>query len=757
MKKPAWTIVIGLVALIGVLYFGGEGLAQTTSLAPIAALTAADVPPESCATCHGGVGDKHQASYDELYQDGVIKVTNVAYSFTASPDTIKVSFKMTKNGVPFDGRDADSLNIYFAPYTGTSFEGNARLSLKGTLTYDGAGGVTSTLVERAPGASGYIDLTDFSRMNGLIVVYGLDESIGTIPNTRVNQNKYPFAAILETGSGVDYVSAANNAGCEKCHSVPFLKHGYIYGEVNHDPATDFYTCKACHLDNGPGGHKDWQVLVDNPARYVQLGTAPLTAAEEAQYAYTTRLMNDVHMSHAMEFAYPQSMSNCATCHEGKLDATLKDANFKLETCKSCHAVTGPAQGADAKRAPALKKVIPHDWSDATVCNVCHATSSIAPVFSAIHSGYDQQIYATPGQKYADAITVSIDSASMAGNKLSFKFSAARDPNLAGINEASIVPTVLVGLYGYDTKDFIAGPHERTFDDNGDGKIDGSDSRNLEGVVGAKHPRLATVSAGGGNWEVSADLSAWAKQIADGTIRRLEIGVLPTLKDSKGVVLALNAPSRTFNLGTMAFDDTFYSPIVKVAAGCNNCHDALATTFHSPDRGGNIVVCRFCHIPGAGGSHLELQSRSIDSYVHAIHSFQAFDIGDVDFADPVQAMRYTHHTEAPYPKHGTDCESCHNKGTFNVADQSKSLPGLSSTTDSLKNRDRKIGDLPAYITGPAARACGGCHKAELINEDDVNGLVSFLRHTQMGGYLVEGGANPVGVLAEVRNTVMAWFK
>jgi hypothetical protein len=43
-------------------------------------------------------------------------------------------------------------------------------------------------------------------------------------------------------------------------------------------------------------------------------------------------MNDVHMSHAMEFPYPQSMSNCVTCHEGKLDKILTDANFKISTC-----------------------------------------------------------------------------------------------------------------------------------------------------------------------------------------------------------------------------------------------------------------------------------------------------------------------------------------------------------------------------------------------------------------------------------------
>ena len=82
---------------------------------------------------------------------------------------------------------------------------------------------------------------------------------------------------------------------------------------------------------------------------------------------------------------------------------------------------------------------------------------------------------------------------------------------------------------------------------------------------------------------------------------------------------------------------------------------------------------------------------IDSYVHAIHSFQAFDIGDIDFTDPVQAMHYEHHIEFPYPTHGsTNCESCHVEGTYNVPDQSKSLPGILSASDELTGRDRNIG-------------------------------------------------------------------
>ncbi len=705
---------------------GPEGSASTEAPAAaaepetveVAAVAAEPIQPESCATCHSEAGEKHQASYDEMYQDGVIQVTDMAYSFSPSPDTTTITFKMTKDGAPFDARLADSLGIYFAPYTGSAFEGEGRLALKGDLSYDGQGGVTSTLVELDPGADGYVDYSDLSQVDGLIVLYGRDETLGVIPGTRVAQNKYPFAAVLETGAGVDYASSANNAGCEKCHTEPYLKHSYIYGQLDGDAGTDFYTCKACHLDNGDGGHFEWQLLVDDPelAAAFLAGEVELTPEQETQYAYKIRLMNDVHMSHAMEFPYPQSMANCVTCHEGKLDNILTDANFKIETCKSCH----PVNGAVAKEGEevlydtttlALTTIMPaadHEGMDLNTesCTGCHSEDGEASPFNLIHSGYDQAIYTADGLKYSEAISVTIDSAAFDGSKLNIKFSAAESPDIDKIDVADIVPTVMVGLYGYNTKDFIIGAHERLFDDNGDGVIDRSDQRTLEYVAGEEHPRFTTEAAGGGSWEVTADLSTWTDMVADGTVKRVEIGVMPALKNASEVQLALNAPSRTFDLGANEFVDDFYSPIAKVVDGCNDCHDALATTFHSPDRGGNIVVCRMCHITKSGGSHLEMQSRSIDSYVHAIHSFQPFDVGDINFADPVEAMHYEHHISFPYPKHAnTDCESCHVEGAYNVPDQAMSLPGILSASDEITGWDRNIGTVPEYVTGPASRACG----------------------------------------------------
>ncbi|MFC1765311.1 hypothetical protein ACFL6U_24970 [Planctomycetota bacterium] len=721
----------------------------------------ADVQPESCVTCHSGSGTEHQAVYDdyadtsafELMVDGVSSVDNGDGTFD-----VTMTFTIMKDGVAYIDADGlpslDQMRAYAVTYNSATgmFDNDHRLSSNGAGVIALGGGqysVTSTM-DYAPELS-----------NAEAYVYIADGELETEGLTLYADVVNAGMAFGDVGT---YASAANVSGCEKCHGTPYMKHGYRAAEV--DGLPDFAACKTCHYDTRNGGHEDWQILVDNPARYAEIHAgADLTPEEEAQYAYTANVMNDTHMSHAMEFPYPQSMANCVTCHEGKLDVVLTDANFKMETCKSCHPMAGPEEGTDPHRAPALATIIPHDISNAA-CKSCHKRGGIAPLFSEIHTGYDKQVYTADGVKYSDAVVVSIDNASVADNILTIEFSAVGDPNLAGFAARDVAPTVMVGMYGWDTKDFIVGPHERLVDDNNDGVIDRDDSRALEYEVGAEHPRYTTVSAPGsgggtggtGRWVVTADMSTWADLIADGTVKRVEIAVTSELENADGVELAINASSRTFDLASNDFADEYYGDIVNIE-GCNACHEALGTTFHGPDRGGSIVTCRMCHITKSPGSHLEMQSRSLDSYVHAIHSFQAFDIGDVNFADPVEALHYDLHVEHVYPNFTIkNCESCHVAGTYDVPDQSKSLPGAMSASDSpLEGWDRNIGDVPLYITGPASRACGSCHRAGMINEDEAGELVSFNQHTKQGGYLVEGGDDYPSVLDEVIDYIMALFK
>jgi OmcA/MtrC family decaheme c-type cytochrome len=713
------------------------------------------IAPESCNVCHATAGSDHQASYDALYQGGVVVVTNLAYEFV-DDNTDVVTFNMKKAGVDLDCTKVTNLNIYFAPYDNTGrfqFDPPAeRLSLKGELVAGAAGLCTST--------NPSLDNVDLSTQTGVIVLYGYDGLAGTLPPSRVRQVNYPYAALLNIGT-VDYVSAANVKGCEKCHTIPYLKHGNILGQVSDNAATDFYTCKACHLDNGEGGHQFWQELVNDPEMAAREWNNALTPEDIIQqqtiYAYKTRLMNDVHMSHAMEFEYPQSMANCATCHEAKLDLIFTDNNFVLETCKSCHPVTGSPEAE--KTTPALADVLPASHFTGGVvsrpnCYQCHAGS-----FTAItgHTGYDKVIYATDnGVKYSSLITVTIDNASFDNNLLSFAFSATG--TAGGLSANDILPTVLVGLYGYDTKDYLYGPHESE-------SVGGVSYRLLEYNIvpptsGTRNSTRITLTAGAaGHWNATADLSTWSDNIVSGAVKKVEIAVMPKLYDADNVVVALNAPSKTFDLNANAFAANYYegtNAIVNVAAGCNNCHDALATTFHSPDRGGNIVVCRLCHITKAGASHLEMQSRSIDSYTHAIHTFQAFDIQNVNFDNAVQSMFYDLTIESHFPTFDTsNCVACHNAGKFNVPDQGKSLAGvLSASRYPLQGWVRNIGEVPMYVNGPAARACGACHKAERIKEDNATELSIVTNHWRVNGYQVETtSANSVNDFFTVVGIIM----
>jgi OmcA/MtrC family decaheme c-type cytochrome len=417
---------------------------------------------------------------------------------------------------------------------------------------------------------------------------------------------------------------------------------------------------------------------------------------------------------------------------------LDDNKFVATTCKSCHPVTGDPAYAEANRAPALSTVMP-DWHAITDdCSLCHQGQVAAATrLSDIHTGYNSAIYDASGQKYSSLYQAAITSVSVTDDVMDIKFTA---------NNTAIVPMVTVSFYGYDTKDFLLSGH------TADATLDCISSRTgrpsgctMEKTIGVDNPRFTEeADSVPGAWHVTLDLAAYVRtptipeDIAAGKFKFAEVAVLPTLVVGTTQV-ALDAPSKTVDLATDLFVDNHFQGTAALVseAKCNACHDALATTFHTPDRGGNIVVCRTCHVPTSGGSHLEMQSRSIDSYVHAIHSFQAFDSGDIDFLDPVEAARYALHIEHVFPNFTIkNCEGCHvSDSVINVPDQGKSLGGLLSGADTW-NVARNIGSVPAYLTGPASRACGSCHRAGFINEDAAGELAGFNGHVETNGYLIE---------------------
>jgi hypothetical protein len=291
-------------------------------------------------------------------------------------------------------------------------------------------------------------------------------------------------------------------------------------------------------------------------------------------------------------------------------------------------------------------------------------------------------------------------------------------------------------------------------------------------------RLFTEVATGtpGTWDVTADLAAYVQPtatglasiptlISTGKVSKVEVALLPILAINGEEVAAEgahNAYTITSGDGALVAVPNYFSgtnAIVKEDS-CNKCHDALGTTFHDPAYGSDTQNCRHCHVPTSGGSHLEMQSRSIDSYAHAIHRMQWFDPGcpngpnnpsatppvtgcSTDLTDPVVAARYAEHTRSMWPLFTLNaCEGCHAAGKFEKVLDKNSLPALLSAAAVNKTSTWKRGPMNASVVGPADKACVSCHRTAAINADDTEALEDLNAHMVGQSYIIDNtSANP----------------
>jgi len=782
---------------------GPQGDPAPTPDPVTAAIDSAQI--ESCATCHGGVGDEHQDFYTKYTDDSTLAMTldNVSSSANGGGTfTVTLTFTIMKNGAPFIDVLAPepfpTLGEYrFEAISYDSATGLYLTECRLDQNYVSLGGgqysVQDTNCPYAPnqrtaGTQG-AHVYGYVAAGPLFVHEGPSSEAPSGTHVHLYDDVASAARAYGTAATAN-ASAANVGGCEKCHGQPYLKHGFRDPVVAGIP--DFASCKSCHYDdrNGNAG-KAWQQMVDAPLDWAN------GAATPPEYTYIANLKNDVHMSHAMEFPYPQSMSNCATCHgtlqdengvdipgTNKLAQVLDNSNFTPETCKSCHPVTGtdtwPAYTAiggaavaaekynQPHRAPALeylwtKKGVTAVHDITANCQSCHGNPAVpnAPPFNELHTGYDVNISDATGQKYGEmaANIVTIDQVTLNGSELTVNFSS---PN------AAIEPELLVSLYGWDSKNFIIPSHAADGTQSCFNYRGAPDGCQMEYAPGDTNPLFTEDAASvPGDWMVTLDMAAYVPtttadiptMILNGDVKMAEITITPELKVG-GVDVVLNAVGKTLDLGTgMLVDNYFKGASATVDTNkCDVCHDSLASSFHeeSGRGGGGIQVCKNCHNPTFTGSHLEMASRSIDSYVHAIHSFQAFDLKSaLDKNDPVIDKRTEEHMQHTFPNFTIrNCEACHNPGVYNVPDQKKSMPGVLSASWDIA--DRNIGTVPEYVTGPASRACGGCHRADLINADLAGDLAAFNAHTEAFGTLAENDDNDA-VLFGIIDKIMTLFE
>jgi OmcA/MtrC family decaheme c-type cytochrome len=741
-----------------------------------AAIDAASV--ESCSTCHSGAGDNHYAEYAKFTDASTFALT--IDSVVTAPDgaggfNLTLDFSITHDGAPYIDAVGLAPSVDMVSfYTVTYDSGTGEFSKTPTGEY------FPSLNSPAPASNGDGTYTiqknnmgiDLAALAGGAIIGKIGMDVLDIEDKQAGKRLTMYADLstdaYTVGDINTFESVANVESCEACHGSPYRKHGNYDAMITGTP--DFLYCKACHTDDRAGGHEDWQYMVDDP-----LGWATDVPAT-GDYAYQAVLMNDVHMSHAMEFPYPQSMANCATCHEGKLAQVTDDTLFTADTCQSCHVLQGieawpedagatlEGQYAQPHRPPPLEFL----WTRAGVegfhnigldCTVCHETViDVAPTFAEYHDGYDDHIYDAAGQKYSDVNTVSVNTVTRSGDLLTVGFTATNP---------AISPTLAISFYGWDTKHFIVPAHER--DGNGiDCPHSSRPGCNIEWSPGSTKPFFTEDAASvAGDWLVTFDMSlfqavktdAIPQLIADGAVKYAEITILPMLEVGTEDVV-LEAVSTSYDLGgSLIVEDYFQGANASVdIEKCNACHDTLGSTFHAGrGRGGDSMqTCKTCHATTFPGSHLELASRSIDSYVHAIHTFQPFDEDDVAAADdPVFDARNAQHKSHVFPYFtALACEGCHVAGTYNAPDQSKSMPGVLRASWDIA--DRNIGTVPEYVTGPASRACGACHRANMIIDDRAGDLASFNAHTDAFGTLEENDDEDL-ILFGIIDKIMSMFQ
>ena len=709
---------------------------------------------ESCSVCHDGAGGYHQAVYDEAYEpsDFVLDITAVDTVGAAAPFTTTIDFSITYMGAAFDvdptsDEWVDGLSFRPSNWDNVAEEfamaGSPFPSISGPITNNGGGSYTLT-------ASLNYDIRtwDGGSIGGQLTDGDWEFPDGPTSHFHVYQDAaydaFEFGALA-------WESDANASGCAACHGAPYRKHGNIQAGVAGAP--EFTVCKSCHFDTYGGGHEEWQYMADDPFAW---------ATDEAptfDYTYTANLMNVTHMSHAMEFPYPMSMSNCVTCHDGNIGNILDDANFTLETCKSCHVVNGiDAWPAGDITGPAGDYYRPHSapaltylWAEAGVdyhnvdmdCQSCHGQDGFSG-FADLHTGYDVTVYDDVGERYTNLYPVSIDDVRIAGNLITVDFSAT---------DATTNPTLAISFYGWDSKNYIIPAHER--DGNGiDCPHNSRPGCNIEWEPGSTKP-FFTEEAGSvaGDWSVTFDMTGFQPYktdpiptlIADGVVKYAEITVMPELELADGTEVNIEAVSTSFDLGGGLIVDDYYQggEAAVDMAKCAACHENTGVLVHTGAGryGDSMQVCKVCHNPTFDGGHMEMQSRSIDSYVHAIHAFQPLDEDDVyNGNDPVDEKRNAMHKTHTFPNFTSlSCEGCHvnDMSKYDVPDQAMSMPGVQSPSYSLDDpSDRLIGTVPEAVQGAASRSCGSCHRAELIKIDAAGDLAAFDAHTAAFGTFIE---------------------
>jgi OmcA/MtrC family decaheme c-type cytochrome len=626
--------------------------------------------------------DGHQKVYNSTEDTSFeAKITDIYSSPTDNKTTVTIS--VTKDGKPYAGSFPGwEFSFYWTVYDNGKYSGYITPGSPLTIASnnDGTFDITfSPAVEMKPNMIFYLGGVRAERKVG--------------PRDYFGEKDYVNAVYVE---GDVPAVQADPKGCDNCHMKNLLKHGYISTRPidQNGKERSFLNCVVCH-NNGRPSHDG------TPADALNLNGDNTT---------DSTLRNTVHAYHVYA-KYPQSMSNCVTCHtDGQLEYVVSNAFKDYDTCQTCHGDL-LRQDVDNEEDYLIKNESVRGFhrNIYTGCYTCHGDEAVARNYAEIHNGgysFSKYYYDTETKKatrWSERVKYKIDKITYdnESRELTVNWSVLVDGKLYDLND------------NYETADFDFGTDNLT---------DKKGAYVLVGYLGfGSKDVVAYVRA---NTSINGDGTATSTLTLDNTtlteydVKAVKVGILgapaykgsATLNDSRHI--AVTNITENFDLETKSRIKDVGLTVSQ--AKCDSCHNELI--IHGSGYVGNPDSCMFCHNPASAAGYYAEQSRALDTYLHALHEGQPLPDGS-------GAME-----EYPAGSMG-NCAKCHIDG-FTIPNQIDDLGVyLSGKTARDDRPNRAVTD--GVTVGPAAAACGSCHKAYMISHG--YDTTSINSHFKVMGY------------------------
>jgi len=651
---------------------------------------------ESCSVCH--TSEKIQSVHA---LPATIAISNTSAADDATNDTATLTFTLTYNGEAVT--DVAAIERQYAYYHDDSLanRGFNRVSYPASdvaLTSLGNGSYSVTFSNfTADAANATLGTTPVRLM-----IAGQSAIAGG------------FTVSADTNNGVQGLFVDGNS-CTRCHDSVFdtteSSHHGAYA-----PQGD--QCVVCHSRYNGGTDTEAGHRLTN---YVH-GIHNSENMEGEEFTRFSGSSGAQTAADTYKVGFPTNMADCVMCHttDDQIAAVTSNEQMNLTLCKSCHrnGDSNVWDSADANYTSSIEEVwqaIPfpndsvrdlHDsMPESTSClnSSCHGNAALN--LNEIHSGESKPKelgknihYFTPEMTY-DSET----------GKLTIVWGAYQDNDENGSYDEG-VDTKLDVTNRTDTTQpiFMTAYAERVLDGGVNTVSDGAqvkiayygysskDSVYYDGFYPTEEGLLTTDSTASGytTYDSSTGMATTIDYMNQDVITeykviggRVAIVGIPQVDGENAYVKSVSAE---FHLDNTEVTD---AREVKVNMDkCDACHNGVKAHFdsHGHTAIGDLNACEVCHRINVTALFFAEQPKTMKSYIHTIHIGQA--------ARPAFSA-----LQAEYPKNPADCEACHDAGTYDIPDQTAELPAP------ISGLEFAGGDTSGITYGPAATACGGCHR------------------------------------------------